>query len=122
MHSRNHAYRLKPCALYRLFNNAGDLLYIGVASNALARVGAHDACVWFRSVSRVDLQWFEHRNAAEAAERAAIAKEKPRHNKVGNGWKHPGSRRPRLHSISELIEMQAPDAAMREVWKRIYAD
>jgi hypothetical protein len=120
--------RLNPCAIYRIFNDAGDLLYLGIASNALQRAGAHGATSWFRSASRIELQWFPHRNAAETAERAAIAAEKPRHNKQHNGCKlpalvpekpppTPAPRKP--HNVSEFIRGLSP--AVRPMWRRLYA-
>lgn len=69
-------------ALYRHYDASGALLYVGIAVNPLHRTKAHEiGAHWFRQVWRIDLQWFETREAAEAAEAEAITKERPLHNR-----------------------------------------
>jgi predicted GIY-YIG superfamily endonuclease len=69
--------------LYRHFNSAGELLYVGVSLSALNRLGQHkDHSAWYKTISSVTLEEFESRDAALQAEREAIANEKPRHNLV----------------------------------------
>jgi hypothetical protein len=121
MERKKRDSRLNPCAVYRLFNQAGELLYIGMASNALARIGAHRATAWFRSVIRIELQWFPNRNAAETAEKTAIAEETPQHNKQHNGGCKPPGR-------PKLVELPYPSPdrellqALGPVWERLYRD
>jgi hypothetical protein len=72
--------------LYRHFDGHGNLLYIGVSIHAINRLGQHRASAeWFQAIERVEIQKFSTREEAEAAEMAAIAAEKPRYNKIGNG-------------------------------------
>ena len=68
-------------SLYRHFNKAGDLLYVGVSLSALHRLGQHsDHSEWFRSIAKVTIEHFETRSEALNAEREAIGKERPLHN------------------------------------------
>lgn len=73
-------------ALYRYFDAADDLLYIGISKNPDARWAAHR--YWGRRwpslvASRRD-EWFDSRPEAEDAEVAAIKAEKPRFNGAHN--------------------------------------
>jgi predicted GIY-YIG superfamily endonuclease len=74
-----------PTALYRLRNNADDLLYVGISGDPLRRWTQHAADKeWWPEVSHFNIAWFERREAALAAEAAAIRTEKPVHNVVHN--------------------------------------
>lgn len=68
-------------ALYRFYDSAGALLYIGVSEN-LDRRWKHHATVqpWWPEVVRRSVEWYPDRDAAEEAEVAAIKTEGPRHN------------------------------------------
>lgn len=73
----------RRCAVYRLFNATGDLLYVGVSYDPQARFSAHRASQpWWDDVdvSRTALTWFPYRHAALTAETEAIRIEHPRHN------------------------------------------
>ena len=68
--------------LYRHFDADGGLLYVGVSLNALNRLGQHkDHSHWFDSICRVEIQKFDTRAKALAAETLAIGNERPKHNK-----------------------------------------
>lgn len=68
-------------ALYRHFDAAGRLLYVGISNDTLRRLCQHkDRSHWFHSISRVDVQWLDSRELALAAEAMAIRTEKPEHN------------------------------------------
>lgn len=73
-----------PTTLYRLFDQAGDLLYVGISTRPLQRVREHSkGQTWWTEVAS---QTFEHhptRSEAARAELAAIRTENPRHNIVG---------------------------------------
>ncbi len=70
-----------PTALYRHFDAAGRLLYVGISLNSVARLGQHlRTAAWFFDISRVEIEWFPARVDAEQAERAAILTERPLHN------------------------------------------
>lgn len=90
-------------ALYRHFDAAGNLLYVGISLNAVARLYQHSiGAKWFRDIARIEVEWHPSRSAAAAAEIAAIRSERPLHNTahaIGmppalvalletNGWGH----------------------------------
>ncbi|MFE1362616.1 GIY-YIG nuclease family protein [Streptomyces harbinensis] len=68
-------------ALYRLFDQEGRLLYVGISVNPTSRWSVHAGeKTWWPEVHRKDVEWFGDRQQAEAAEIAAIAKERPLYN------------------------------------------
>lgn len=70
-------------ALYRHFDAAGALLYVGISLSVVQRLQQHKrAAGWFGEIARVDVQWHPTREAALAAERAAICAEGPSWNVV----------------------------------------
>lgn len=72
----------KPCALYRHFDADGELLYVGIAANPFKRTGEHRTHAdWFASVVRIDIEWFDSRAEAKAAETQAIGKGQPENNR-----------------------------------------
>lgn len=79
--------------LYRHFDAAGNLLYVGISLSTVDRLGQH-ACNahWFQRISRIDVEKFGTRQEAEAAEREAIRKERPLYNKAGSPSWAPGAR------------------------------
>ncbi|HDS1216263.1 TPA: GIY-YIG nuclease family protein [Stenotrophomonas maltophilia] len=81
-HVRQEAKSQATC-LYRHFNAAGDLLYVGISISIMQRTRTHGyAAAWFRDVSRITVAWHPTRAEAEKAERVAIREEKPRFNKA----------------------------------------
>lgn len=99
--------RSMKTALYRHFDAAGRLLYVGISLNAIGRLAQHrNSAQWFAEIARVDVEWLPTREAAIRVERQAIAKENPKCNiqRPGSGiaktiephaWGviHPGSMR-----------------------------
>jgi hypothetical protein len=82
----NHPRSDQPTCLYRHFDGEGALLYVGISLTAVQRLREHrEDSAWYRTVVRVELQWFENRLDAIRAEKTAIATENPKHNKV---WRH----------------------------------
>ncbi len=81
----------EPAQLYRQFDAAGRLLYVGIARNVLDRLAGHQrASHWVLAIARIDVTLFPTRTAALDAELEAIRTEKPLHNKAGvvssNAW------------------------------------
>lgn len=77
---------MKKTALYRHFDKSGVLLYIGISSSATARaVQHHNGSRWADLIARIDVEHYDTREEALAAESAAIKTEKPPFNVVGNG-------------------------------------
>jgi len=70
-------------AVYRMFDRAFRLLYVGKTSNAGQRFGDHSAKRWFPQVQMITLQWFESEDLAAVEERRAIAAECPLYNVAG---------------------------------------
>jgi len=72
---------MKKTFLYRHFDRNGDLLYVGISLNHMARLQQHkDASGWFDKIVHITVEQFETRQAAMDAETNAIQKEKPIHN------------------------------------------
>lgn len=72
-------------ALYRHFDEAGRLLYVGISLSAFQRTRQHgQAAPWFEDVERIEIEWFSARHEAEGAEWRAIKNEKPIYNKQFN--------------------------------------
>lgn len=73
-------------ALYRHWNENGDLLYVGISIKPFHRLEQHGVgSHWSSEIRNVTIEYFESREEAENAERAAIATEFPLHNVVHNG-------------------------------------
>lgn len=71
--------------LYRIFDEDDALLYVGITNNPKGRILGHQSDKpWWPSVSTITLAHFPDREALEAAERVAVATEKPRFNVVLN--------------------------------------
>lgn len=67
--------------LYRAYNSDGVLLYVGIARNWGRRWEQHsERSTFFLATTRLELEHFPTRDAALAAERAAIKTERPIHN------------------------------------------
>lgn len=75
-----------PQALYRFFDEAGDLLYVGVTADLGGRWKAHSKDKpWWSDVRSCTVEPHPDRAAVLAAERSAIESERPRYNVVHNG-------------------------------------
>jgi hypothetical protein len=68
-------------ALYRYFDLAGRLLYVGISDNPRTRWGQHKTTKpWASQVAVREVEWFPMRVQAAAAELVAIHVEKPIYN------------------------------------------
>ncbi|MER8158139.1 hypothetical protein [Streptomyces sp. NPDC094472] len=70
--------------MYRLYDAAGTLLYIGSAYDPEARCKAHRNKPWWPEVARRAEEWFDFRGCAYKEEMKAIASEGPKHNAMGS--------------------------------------
>lgn len=71
------------CAVYRCYDKAGYLLYVGHSADPVARWRAHKlnwASPWKHDVVRIVAVWFPDREDARRAERIAIEREQPKFN------------------------------------------
>lgn len=74
-----------PTWLYRMWDQSGNLLYIGISNNAFTRFSQHEkAKPWINEVARWERDRFDDRESALKAEREAIKKERPKYNVVHN--------------------------------------
>lgn len=74
-----------PTALYRLFGDGDVLLYIGISKTFGHRWHQHaQSKPWWPDVRRQMIDWHPSRDAAEAAEKAAIRTEHPKYNLAHN--------------------------------------
>lgn len=70
-----------PTTLYRAYDEAGDLLYVGIARSWVRRWEHHKTgSPWFGEVRRIVLEDHPDRASALDAERQAIQLERPRYN------------------------------------------
>ncbi|MFJ9420759.1 type II toxin-antitoxin system prevent-host-death family antitoxin [Streptomyces sp. NPDC101249] len=68
-------------ALYRLYDDTGLLLYIGISHQPEVRFEQHaKSKVWWAQVARRTVEWFDDRPSAAQAEAEAIRAEDPEHN------------------------------------------
>lgn len=75
----------KKTALYRWFNERGDLLYVGVSASLPARIKQHrHGSSFVEESSRMTIEWHNSREDALEAERVAIITESPKHNIIFN--------------------------------------
>lgn len=91
-------------ALYRFYDTAGDLVYIGMSKNPLRRFGAHVAMEGWRQIAEIKIEWFATRTLALAAERAAIKSEKP-------AWNSVHTPRHKIVSLSHVTHSSWPETA-----------
>lgn len=68
-------------ALYRLYDEADVLLYIGISHQPDVRFEQHAKTKeWWPQVARREVRWFDDRPTAAVAEATAIRSEDPEHN------------------------------------------
>lgn len=71
---------MRPHAVYRHWNAAGELLYVGTTSDPDRRWAAHYWQPWRPLVAASQVTWFPTRGLAFLAEWVAIDTEHPIHN------------------------------------------
>jgi hypothetical protein len=71
-------------ALYRHFDAAGKLIYVGKTNNYARRSDEHKDKEWWKDVASSQVEWFPSEKAVLAAEKAAILAEHPRENWIHN--------------------------------------
>jgi hypothetical protein len=69
--------------LYRIYDGADRLLYVGIADSVFDRLGRHTGARWTAYAAKVTLARYADRKAAAAAELAAIRDEDPVWNLAG---------------------------------------
>jgi predicted GIY-YIG superfamily endonuclease len=75
---------MSETTLYRLFDQGGELLYVGISGRWVRRLASHAARQgWWDDVASVTRQPFPSRSEALEAEATAIRQERPRYNVQG---------------------------------------
>jgi hypothetical protein len=76
----------EPTAIYRYFDEAGALLYVGISNNPEIRRRQHEeSSGWYRFAAQWSVEWYEMRTDAARQELAAIEAERPMFNRTGTG-------------------------------------
>jgi predicted GIY-YIG superfamily endonuclease len=84
-----HGYNVLPTKkttkmntqLYRHFDEEHNLLYVGISLSTFARLSQHkEHSAWFKKIKSVEIENFDTREGAMAAERKAICTEDPMFN------------------------------------------
>lgn len=76
--------RTKRTALYRLYGESGELVYVGIGFDPQARMRAHAReKAWWKLVTSSEIEWHPNRQSARDAETAIIKAEKPIANIAG---------------------------------------
>lgn len=74
----------RPHWVYRVFDAAGDLLYVGLTAKPETRMANHRCrAKWWGLAVRIDWQTYPDRATAEQIEADAIFDERPRFNLRG---------------------------------------
>jgi len=80
-------------AVYRLYDSADHLLYVGITHDPEQRWTTHAGTkTWWPQVAHNTIEWHDNRQLAEAAEKTAIRDERPAHNRADSPW-IPGPRK-----------------------------
>lgn len=97
-------------ALYRFFDGEDTLLYVGISANPGVRLLQHREDKPLRRVRVIELEWFDTAGAAKAAERKAIAYERPL-------WNVQHRRKPReCRATRAISEPLPPVVEARRDW------
>lgn len=91
----------EPTAVYRLYDEAGDLLYVGISKHPEQRFVEHSQIkFWWHLVVRKQVDWYPTRKDAEDEETRATISENPRHDRT---WRMSNSPA-RKHGIRRQLE------------------
>lgn len=71
--------------LYRHYDAAGVLLYVGISLNAISRLNQHRKSPWTNRIARVEISTYRNRASALRAEAWIIASELPLFNQRKRG-------------------------------------
>lgn len=111
--------------VYRLYNAADQLLYVGQTRNFRNRLGAHRlrAWDWPAEISSWKTEEFPDQRSAVYAERLAILTEAPLHNKqIANPWKIPPLRRklnPYYYTQFVRVQYEAGELTIRQAFEQV---
>lgn len=90
--------------LYRFYDEADQLIYVGATTNPAVRFQEHSHHQpWWDEVATIRLERFDSRKKLMAAEAAAIAEEGPRHNTI-HAKQQPFRRRKRKNGEGSITQ------------------
>lgn len=96
--------------LYRFYDRAGQLLYIGITATPPKRFAKHQAeKEWWHAIVNVKLEHFPTRQEALDAERAAIVAERPLYNVQHNADAWQPYKAGRTSDLSPVVAKRTPD-------------
>ena len=107
-------------ALYRHFNRADELLYVGISSKLPERMRQHQrGSKWFFDVKVVTVEWFDDRHSAQLAEGKAIRLEQPKFN-ILKGMAKPELREERDPEDNKTVFMKVRVTKQEQAeWREI---
>lgn len=92
-------------AVYRIYNAADELLYVGITNDLIIRwIGHRSDKLWWRTEAhRYDVRWYPDRDVAKAEEKQAIITEGPKYNEVFSTPPRPvAPSQPGIYSVKEI--------------------
>lgn len=113
--------------VYRFFDEAGDLLYVGSTWQPHLRWVGHQRKSWFLDVATITVEHFADLDEMKRAEWAAIKTERPRHNVMGSRRAHhspdfhaaPDEERLTMSSLARLAALTARRAELTDELDRL---
>lgn len=86
--ARPEALVQRRCALYRHYDDADVLLYVGITDNLGSRTNSGHALTsdWVQYAERAEAEWHNSREDAASAERDAVREERPIFNRQYAEW------------------------------------
>lgn len=111
---------IAACTLYRFFDAAGGLLYVGITNRGRRRVHEHSKTKdWWHRVDHATFEHFRTRLAALDAEARAITDEGPEHNiaRPSPAADHPilGGRPDILEALGAQLKRNGYDLTAQEL-------
>lgn len=108
-------------ALYRFYDSADCLLYVGISLGPATRFRAHASRDWWPGVAKSTLEWWPDLESAKAAEKLAIETERPTHNRALTV--PPGNHAQRCTTIASLRnEMDEAEAHVQAIRRQLLAE
>jgi hypothetical protein len=106
-------------AVYRCIDAQGAVIYAGLSNNPRRRVYEHKCRAdWAPQIDRVDVEWFDSREAAMAAERKAIMDDQPPQNRALPSGSRPVSN----HAVARILALWPGRADILEDARAASAD
>lgn len=101
-----------PTTVYKLYDGAGVLLYVGITSRGMGRLGEHlHERDWWGRVASTKFEHYPERGAALQRERTIIQAESPIYNVAHN--------RPASKRIGRPLGKEYPVKALREALQMV---